>query len=413
MHEAVGHAVRANYLYAGVADVYAESCDHTLMHTLEQIAEDVATQKLYITGMTGALYDGASPYASRRHSEIQTVHQAYGIDYQLPNKTAYNETCATIGYAMWNWRMFTLTGEAHYADLFEQSLYNGILPGISLDGTKYFYVNALQKIDAFDWPMRWSRVREPNIPSSFCCPPNVVRTIAEVQNYVYSLSHDTVWVNLYAGSSLDTGLREGGRIRLSQSTDYPWDGRVVLTIAEAPERPLAIRLRIPAWAPADGLAVAVNGEPAAGPPVPGTYHAVTRVWKPGDTLALDIRLEPSFWESHPLVEETANQVAVKYGPLVYCLETPDVPEGTGLLDIALDPTRGDFRYTLERDTIVNANVVNIRIQARRLNRSSWGESGLYRPVDTGAPAPVETRWIPYFAWGNRGDHEMTVWVPLR
>ncbi|HEX2100877.1 MAG TPA: beta-L-arabinofuranosidase domain-containing protein, partial [Candidatus Synoicihabitans sp.] len=191
MTEAVGHAVRANYLYAGVADVYAESGDSGLLETIRLISDDVAGQKLYVTGMTGALYDGASPDGSTKHGSIKTVHQAYGRDYQLPNLTAYNETCATIGYAMWMWRMLALTGDARYGDLFERSLYNGVLPGISLDGTHYFYVNPLRKLEDFKWPLRWSRTRTPNIKSSFCCPPNVVRVIAQAHNYVYALSPDT------------------------------------------------------------------------------------------------------------------------------------------------------------------------------------------------------------------------------
>ncbi|MBL9201192.1 MAG: glycoside hydrolase family 127 protein, partial [Opitutaceae bacterium] len=153
MTEAVGHAVRANYLYAGVADLLAEIGDAALLKPLKAISDDVATQKLYLTGMTGALYDGASPDGSTRHSSIKTVHQAYGRDYQLPNLTAYNETCATIGYAMWMWRMLAATGDAGYADLFEQSLYNGVLPGISLEGKHYFYVNPLKKLHDLKVPL--------------------------------------------------------------------------------------------------------------------------------------------------------------------------------------------------------------------------------------------------------------------
>jgi len=397
----------------GVADVFAESGDETLMDTITEIADDVANQKLYITGMTGALYDGASPYASWDHEHIETVHQAYGIDYQLPNKTAYNETCATIGYAMWTWRMFTLTGEAKYADLFEQTLYNGVLPGISLDGTKYFYVNALAKIDAFQWPMRWSRTREPNIPLSFCCPPNVVRTIAEVQNYVYTLSGDSVWVNLYGSSRLDTEFKEGGRVKLSQKTDYPWDGRVEIKVEEAPDRPVALKLRIPAWVDSEGLAISINGEADSVPVKPGAYHSVSRTWKAGDTLVLNLPFKPSFWESNPLVEETRNQVAVKYGPLVYCLETPDIPEGVDILDVALDPFSKDFGYALRRDRIDNASVVTIEMPALELKGGDWDSSSLYRQISTKAPDQIRTRWIPYFAWGNRGEQEMTIWVPLR
>ena len=188
MTGAIGHAVRANYLYAGVADLVAETGDPERFATLRRIARDVYERKLYITGATGALYDGASPDGSADHAAIDLVAQAYGRDYQLPNLTAYNESCATVGYVLWTWRMFALTGDARFADLVEQSLYNGVLAGVSLDGTRFFYSNPLRKLHDFTWPLRWSRDRQANIPDSFCCPPNLVRTIAEAQDYIYSLS---------------------------------------------------------------------------------------------------------------------------------------------------------------------------------------------------------------------------------
>ncbi|HEY0946629.1 MAG TPA: beta-L-arabinofuranosidase domain-containing protein, partial [Opitutaceae bacterium] len=309
MQEAVGHAVRANYLYAGVADVYAESGDTSLLKTIATISDDVSGQKLYITGMTGAIYDGASPDGvdHTQHKYIKTIHQAYGRDYQLPNLTAYNETCATIGYAMWMWRMLALTGDAHYADLFEQSLYNGVLPGISLEGKHYFYVNPLKKLHDFKWPLRWSRTRMANIKASFCCPPNVVRTIAEAHNYVYSLSPDTLWVHLYAASELDTAWTDGSRIKLRQDTEYPWNGAVKLTVAEAPDRPIALKFRIPGWAHAGAASLRVNGQALKTDLAPGTYADVKRAWKAGDVVELAIDFQPTLWEANPLVEETVDQ----------------------------------------------------------------------------------------------------------
>ena len=196
------------------------------------------------------LYDGASPDGSSNHKSIQLVAQAYGRDYQLPNTTSYNESCATIGYALWTWRMLEVTGDAKYADLFENTLYNGVLSAIGLDGKTYFYANPLKKLQDYTWPLRWSRTRQPNIPSSFCCPPNIVRTISEAQNYIYTLSKDTLWVNLYGASTLATAWTDatgGGRISLHQETDYPWNGTVKLTIDDAPDRPIALKLRIPGW----------------------------------------------------------------------------------------------------------------------------------------------------------------------
>lgn len=415
MTQAVGHAVRANYLYAGVADVFAESGDDSLLKTITTIADNVAGQKLYITGMTGAIYDGASPDGVnyKQHKYIKTIHQAYGRDYQLPNLTAYNETCATIGYGMWTWRMLTLTGEAHYADLFEQTLYNGVLPGISLEGKDYFYVNALKKLADFKWPLRWSRTREANIPVSFCCPPNVVRTIAEVHNYVYSLSKDTLWVNLYGASTLDTAWTDGARIKLTQETDYPWGGAVRFTITEAPAREVAVKLRIPGWLHAGAATLTLNGQPVGGKLSPATYAEVKRTWKAGDVLALALDFQPTLWEANPLVEETTDQLAVRFGPLVYCLESNDLPAGVRLTDVALELDAAHRKFTSTRESIAGAKVVALTLPAFALGRGPWAPGQLYREAAAPTTREFPLKLVPYFAWGNRGDTEMSVWLPTR
>lgn len=424
--EAVGHAVRANYLYAGVADVFAESGDAALRQTITTIADDVATQKLYVTGMTGALYDGASPDGSSRHAAIKTVHQAYGRDYQLPNLTAYNETCATVGFAMWVWRMFLATGEARYADLFEQSLYNGVLAGISLDGKNYFYVNPLRKLDDFKWPLRWSRTRTPNIKSSFCCPPNVVRTIAEMPNYIYSLSRDALWVNLYAASALDTAWNDGARIKLRQETDYPWSGVVKLVIDEAPAREFALKLRIPGWLHDGAANVRVKsgadvrpgsehgqGLRATEEPRAGSYFEIRRAWRRGDTVELTLDFAPTLWEANPLVEETLNQVVVRCGPIVYCVESNDLPAGVRLSEVALGAGAAARKFASQRERIGTTDILTLATPAIALPREPWRADQLYREVRTRAPRPVALKLVPYFAWGNRGDGEMSVWLPAR
>ncbi|HEX2851716.1 MAG TPA: beta-L-arabinofuranosidase domain-containing protein [Opitutaceae bacterium] len=415
MTEAVGHAVRANYLYAGVADVFAEAGDESLLKTIATISEDVAGQKLYITGMTGALYDGASPDGTSKHPTIKTVHQAYGRDYQLPNLTAYNETCATIGYAMWMWRMLEVTGDARYTDLFEQSLYNGVLPGISLEGKDYFYVNPLRKMADFGWPMRWSRTRTPNIKSSFCCPPNVVRTIAETHNYVYALSADTLWVHLYAASDLDTKWIDGTRIRLRQETDYPWNGAVKFTIVEAPAKEIALKLRIPGWLHAGAAKIQVNGKNATtSAPAPGSYSEIRRAWKAGDVVTVDFAFKPVVIEANPLVEETLNQVSVKYGPLVYCLESNDLPAGVRLSEVALALGGKHSQAKLQSEKIANAQVLTLTLPARHLARAPWKSGELYREATAATSSqPIEIKLVPYYAWGNRGDTEMSVWLPVR
>jgi DUF1680 family protein len=416
MTEAVGHAVRANYLYAGVTDVFAEDGDGSLLKTLATISDNVADKKLYITGMTGAIYDGASPDGVdyRQHKYIRTIHQAYGRPYQLPNLTAYNETCATIGYGLWIWRMLAVTGDPAFADLFEQTLYNGVLPGISLDGKDYFYVNPLKKLKDFDVPLRWSRTREPNIPVSFCCPPNVVRTIAEAHNYVYALSANTVWVNLYAASTLDTAWIDGTRIKLRQETDYPWSGAVKLVVEQAPAAETTLKLRIPGWLKAGTYTLKVNGTKTAVPAQAGSYADIKRTWKAGDTVQLDMKFEPVLVEANPLVEETVNQVAVKYGPLVYCLESNDLPAGVNLKDVAIalgKAAPGNFKPT--RETIAGAEVRALTVPALAIQRPAWSGKELYREVAAPTAKDISLKLIPYYAWGNRGDTDMSVWLPAR
>jgi DUF1680 family protein len=416
MTEAVGHAVRANYLYAGVADVFAEDGDISLLNTLTTLADNVATRKLYVTGMTGALYDGASPDGvdHTQHKYIKTVHQAYGRNYQLPNLTAYNETCATIGYGMWTWRMLTVTGDAAYADLFERTLYNGVLPGISLEGEHYFYVNPLKKLSGFDVPLRWSRTRMANIKSSFCCPPNVVRTIAEAHNYVYTLSTDAVWVHLYAASTLDTHWLDGSRIRLKQETDYPWSGNIKITVGEAPAKEIALRLRIPGWLQPGAATLAINGQPMVTGLTPGAYVEVKRIWSAGDAVSLDLAFQPVLVEANPFVEEAVNQVAVRYGPLVYCVEANDLPAGIRLPDVALalqTATPGAFQPV--REKIAGADVLTLTVPALARPPIVWQPGQLYREIAPFESRTIALKLVPYYAWGNRGDTDMSVWLPIR
>jgi DUF1680 family protein len=314
---------------------------------------------------------------------------------------------------MWQWRMFELTGDAHYADRFEQSLYNGVLPAIDLEGKNYFYVNALKKLKDFDWPMRWSRTRTPNIKSSFCCPPNVVRTIAEAHNYVYSLSKDTLWVNLYGASTLDTAWTDGTRIKLTQATNYPWSGAVKFTIAEAPAREVALKLRIPGWLRAGATTLRVNDQPLGGEFKPGSYAEVKRTWKVGDVVSLSLDFKPALWEANPLVEETTQQLAVRCGPLVYCLESNDLPEGVRLTDVALALDDAHRQFKPLREKISGASVVTLTLPAFAMGRSPWTAGQLYREAAVPSPREFPLKLVPYFAWGNRGDTEMSVWLPER
>jgi DUF1680 family protein len=412
--EAVGHAVRANYLYAGVADLVAEDGDHTLLEPLLAIGRDVETRKRYVTGMTGALYDGASPdgVPAAQHASIKTVHQAYGRGFQLPNLTAYNETCATIGYAMWLWRMLLISGDARHADLFEETLYNGVLPGVSLDGRAYFYVNPLRKLDDFTVPLRWSRIRMATIPSSFCCPPNVARTIAESANYAFTLSSNAVSVHLYGAGTLDTAWPNGGRIRLRQETDYPWSGRITVIVDEAPEREIDINLRIPGWCrPGDARVEAVGRAMAR--PTPGTYATVRRRFVAGDRIDLTLEMPPTLVEAHPAVEEAFGQVALRRGPLIYCVESSDLPEGVALRDVVVQATAPDDTFHVRPTRIAGRDAVAISAPGAALDRAAWDAGTLYRPAGRAPSRPITVVFVPYYAWGNRGDGDMTVWLPAR
>jgi DUF1680 family protein len=406
--EAVGHAVRANYLYAGVADVYAETGDQSLLSALEKIWGDAASRKMYVTGATGALYDGASPDGSEAHSSIQLVHQAYGRAYQLPNVTAYNESCATVGFVLWNWRMLAITGEARFADLLELALYNGVLSTVSLDGKKFFYTNPLARVDPLPFSLRWSRNREPYI-SCFCCPPNSVRTIAEVSAYAYGLSDDGVWITLYGGSVLDARLPGGGIVRLRQRTEYPWEGTVNITLEDAPKREFSLFLRIPGWTATETSRVTVNGKVVANDPESGKYFEIRRSWSAGDRIELVLPMSVQLLEAHPLVEEARNQAAVRRGPLVYCLESTDLPDDVGVMNVAVSAgARFQNRFAKE----LLGGVTVLEGKAFVLAQDDWNKT-LYHRISPRETKTRDIRLVPYYGWGNRGDSSMTVWIPLR
>ncbi|MBA3485052.1 MAG: glycoside hydrolase family 127 protein [Pirellulales bacterium] len=405
-NEAVGHAVRANYLYAGATDLFLETGDERLWPTLDRLWHNVVNKKMYVTGACGALYDGASPDGAEEQATITRIHQAYGRNYQLPNATAHNETCAAIGNVLWNWRMFLATGDAKYIDVVELALYNAVLPGVSLDGDDYFYVNPLRQVEPLPTPLRWSRTRVPFV-ASYCCPPNVVRTIASVNGYAYCKSDDEITVNLYGGSTYRTKWR-GESLKLKQETEYPWNGRVRITVEACPPGEWGIKLRVPGWA--DSAAIAVNGESIDAKAEPGTFAAIRRTWKPGDVVELNLPMPVVLLESHPLVEENRHHTAVKRGPIVYCLESPDLPDGVRVQDVVL---RRDATYNAKRRDELLGGVTVIEADATARRTGDWN-GRLYRPLQ---PAKAESksialRLIPYYAWSNRGASEMTVWMPF-
>lgn len=403
---AMGHAVRANYLYAGVADVYAETGDTSLLNCLNPIWRDVVYRKMYITGGCGALYDGVSPYGvSYKPPEIQKTHQSYGRAYQLPNMTAHNETCANIGNLLWNWRMFLLTGESKYTDIVELVLYNSILSGVSLDGNKFFYTNPLSASTQFPYQLRWHGDRQEYIRLSNCCPPNTVRTIAEVSNYAYSVSEDGVWVNLYGANKLSTKLKDGEQVRLTQETNYPWEGQVRI-IAQESSRPYSLHLRIPGWC--KQYAIKINGQHFDADTSTNGYASINRQWKQGDVVTLDMDMPVRLMQTNFLVEETRNQVAVQRGPVVYCLESQDYPREVNIFNIVL-PAKHDLHP--KKQSIDNAVITTLE-GTGYLQNETEPAFALYKEVSTELK-PIPVKLIPYYAWANRGQGDMTVWMPLK
>ena len=402
---AMGHAVRANYLYAGAADLFMETRDTNLWRPLEPVWRNLTQQKMYITGGCGALFDGASPYGSKDQKTIARTHQAYGHNYELPNTTAHNETCANIGNVLWNWRMFLATGEARFVDVAELALYNSVLSGMSLDGTNFFYTNPLRVTDPLPTELRWSRQRVPFV-SSFCCPPNLVRIIASSAQFAYAKSTNTIWVNLYGASELETELPRVGKVKLAQETEYPWNGRVRIKIQSAPEREFALKLRIPGWA--KSASVRVNHRPPAPSPASSSYYEIRRTWKPGDIVDVDLQMDTELIEANPLVEETLGQVAVKRGPIVYCLESVDLPKGVKPLDVVISPTN---QLRARYDQRLLGGIALLEGTAFARANSNWSGE-LYRELLPTKPKPVKLRLIPYSVWANRGPSEMSVWLPL-
>jgi len=410
---AVGHGVTAGYLYCGAADVYAETGDSAILEALERIWENMVSSKMYLTGGNTALHHGASmrPELGGRHPE-DLVSEAFGHEFQLPNATAYNETCANIANAMWNWRMLELTGDAKYADIMELVLYNSFLSAISQDGTHFTYTNPLrwhghdQELLSQDRMQRWYTL------FCYCCPTNTARALTWLHNWVYSLSEDTVWVHLYGGSTLDTVLPDGSPIKLSQTSNYPWDGKIKLTINNAPEKPVALKLRIPGWA--KDVKIKINSK-AIEDPQPGTYLCIEREWLAGDQITVRLSMRPRIIKTHPKVEETRNHIAVMNGPIVYCVEGVDLPANVKMSEIYAPrelsiSTRFDPEF-FGGMNILEGTFKRIYDAESKSNAEKSVLENLYQEAGTEFIKEIQIQLIPYFAWNNRGITEMTVWIP--
>ena len=395
-YEAMGHAVRANYLYAGVADLYAETGEAQLLKNLSAIWDDIVNHKIYIMGGCGALYDGVSPDGTTYDQpSIQQIHQAYGRQFQLPQEAAHNEICAQIGMLLFSWRLFQTTADPKYIDNIENELYNGILSGISLDGKDFFYTEALRRTKEFPYVMRWPKHRQRYI-SCFCCPPNTLRTLCQAQEYAYSINKDTLWVNLYGQNNLKTKDLE-----IEQQTNFPWDGHIRLTIKKA-KNLKSIRMHIPSWS--TDLSLKLNGEPILVEDL-----RQPRQWKKGDIIELDLPMPARLIEANPLVEEAKNQIAVVRGPIVYCLEGQDIEGGHRINDIAIP---ADAHFIEVPVTIAGTKMIALETDALLTGQDAWDNNTLYRELRPAGKQKVKIRLIPYYAWDNRGIDDMSLWLPL-
>ncbi len=384
--EAVGHAVRASYMYAGMADTAALTGDSGYVTAIDRIWENVASKKLYITGGIGARHAG----------------EAFGDNYELPNFSAYNETCAAIGNAIWNHRMFLLHGDAKYIDVLERVLYNGMLSGISLNGDRFFYPNPLAAGPGGGTRSHWF--------GCSCCPSNVTRFMPSIPGYVYARQGDILYVNLFASGHAETEI-ESNTVRIEQETRYPWNGKVKITVE--PERPgeFAVYVRIPGWArnqpvPSDLYrymnesrkkpVLKVNGRKISLDMEKG-YARIRRAWKRGDWIELNLPMPVRRVLAHDKIEADAGRVALERGPIVYCAESLD--NGGHISDIVLPDNvrlRSQFRKDLLNGiTIINGNATIL----------SYGRDG-----KTLKKKRTKFTAIPYYAWAHRGKGEMAVWL---
>ncbi|WP_299255652.1 beta-L-arabinofuranosidase domain-containing protein [uncultured Aquimarina sp.] len=399
--EAVGHAVLALYYYAGAADVYAETGEKELIDALDKLWENVTGKKMYVTGAVGQAHYGAS-------TSLDMIEEGFIDAYMMPNMTAYNETCANLCNAMFSSRMMGLKGESRYADIIELVLYNSGLSGISLEGKDYFYSNPLRMVNnsrdygandnATESPVRESYLE------CFCCPPNLVRTICKTSGWAYNLSENGVAVVLFGGNNLNTTMLDGSALKLSQDTEYPWKGFVKITVDACKNDAFDIQIRIPKWAV--GSMLKVNGEDANVTINPGTFATINRIWRAGDIITLDMPMEIKRLEGHNRIEETRNQIAIKRGPIVYCLETPDLPKNTSILNAYINGG-AQLEAIHKPDFLEGVTVIETELLLREDRNQD-----MYQEISKPVFKTHKTQLVPYYSWSNRGQAEMTVFIPV-
>jgi hypothetical protein len=369
-----GHAVRQLYLLSGVADVFSETSDDTLMAEMEKQWHNFTERKMYVTGGAGSNYAGES----------------FGEDYDLPNRTAYCETCAAIASFMWNWRMLILTSDARFADTMETVLYNSLLSGISLNGRDYYYTNPLEHDGGKDLAsghLGSNRRTSKHWDGCACCPPNAARTLAALPAYFHGVAGDSLYIHHYAGG-VAVATVSGTIVRVTQITDYPWDGKIRLEIV--PDKPTAFKLfaRIPGWV--TNASIAINGQPFAGSAAPNTYVEIMRTWKPGDVVVITFPMSVRRVTANLNVKDDVGKVALARGPVIYCIEGVDFPD-VDIFKIKL-PESSALECSYEKKLLGGVGVLH-------------GEA-ICNFDKCGFKA------IPYYSWANRAPGAMRVWIPV-
>jgi uncharacterized protein len=386
--EITGHAVRAMYLYTGAADVAAESGDNGYMNAMKTVWEDVVHRNMYITGGIGS----------------SGSNEGFSQDFDLPNENAYCETCASVGMVFWNQRMNALTGDAKYIDILERSLYNGALDGLSLSGDRFFYGNPLAS--------KGNHARREWFGTA-CCPSNIARLVASLGDYVYAKSANGIWVNLFVGSNATIKLKDT-EVPIQLETEYPYDGKVKLTLNPANESKFGLHLRIPNWAANQSFAgglyqylpdnqsvieVLVNNK-KANYRIENGYAVVEQSWKKDDVIILNLPMNVKKIIARPELKQDNNRVAIQRGPLVYCVEGVD--NDNKALDFILPD---DAKFTTIQQNILSESVIALKTEATTLI-----------PTDDGQfvkKAKKTITAIPYYVWCNRGSTQMQVWLPNR
>ena len=380
-----GHAVRAMYMYTGAADVAAVTNDAGYITAMDSVWHDVINHHMYITGGIGA----------------QGTNEGFGKPYDLPNETAYCETCASVGMVFWNQRMNMLSGNSKYIDVLERSLYNGALDGLSLSGDRFFYGNLLAS-SGNNSRREWF--------GTACCPSNIARLVSSLGNYIYSTSSNAIWINLFVGSNTNIALGKNN-IGVTLETGYPWKGDVKLKVSPAKKQEFELRIRIPGWlnepAPGDLYRyetpqkseprIMVNGEAIEYSNDNG-YAVINRRWKKDDVVTIDFPMEVKRIISNPSVEQDLNRVALQYGPLVYCVEGADNAGAT--LNLVV-PANTVFETKFEPSLLGGVNTIRFQAPVLAVGDDGQSVSTVKRNITA----------IPYFSWNNRGANQMQVWLP--